>query len=34
MIEGDGKEYEILIEACKSLTGDSLFTAEIGLRRS
>jgi len=24
MIEGDGREYEILIEACKSLTGDSL----------
>ena len=33
MIEGDGKEYEILIEACKSLTGDSLFTAEVGVRR-
>ena len=33
MIEGDGKEYEILIEACKSLTTDNLFTAEIGVRR-
>tara|TARA_S200002703_G_scaffold23824_1_gene20694 strand:- start:99 stop:677 length:579 start_codon:yes stop_codon:yes gene_type:complete len=33
MIEGDSKEYEILIEACKSLTSDNLFTAEIGVRR-
>ena len=33
MIEGDSKEYEILIEACKSLTADNLFTAEIGVRR-
>jgi|TARA_R100000084_G_scaffold37187_1_gene14907 hypothetical protein len=33
MIEGDGQEYEILIEACKSLTSDNLLTAEIGVRR-
>tara|TARA_R110002012_G_scaffold163924_1_gene326342 strand:+ start:79 stop:657 length:579 start_codon:yes stop_codon:yes gene_type:complete len=33
MIEGDSKEYEILIEACKSLTSDNLLTAEIGVRR-
>jgi len=33
MIEGDSKEYEILIEACKSLTTDNLLTAEIGVRK-
>ena len=33
MIEGDSKEYEILKEACQSLNGDDLFTAEIGVRR-
>jgi hypothetical protein len=33
MIEGDSQEYEILIEACKSLKSDNLFTAEIGVRR-
>ena len=33
MIAGDSKEYEILIEACKSLTSDNLLTAEIGVRQ-
>ena len=33
MIEGDSKEYEILKEACESLTGDDFFTAEVGVRR-
>jgi hypothetical protein len=33
MIEGDSKEYEILIEACKSLATDNLLTAEIGVRK-
>jgi len=32
MIRGDSTEYEILEEACKSLEGDDLFTAEIGVR--
>ena len=33
MIEGDSKEYEILKEACQTLEGDDLFTAEIGVRK-
>ena len=33
MIAGDSKEYEILVEACESLTSDNLFTAEIGVRQ-
>ena len=33
MIQGDSKEYEILKEACESLEGDDLFTAEVGVRR-
>ena len=33
MIGGDSKEYEILIEACESLTSDNLFTVEIGVRQ-
>ena len=33
MIQGDSTEYEILEEACKSLTTDDLFTAEIGVRQ-
>ncbi len=33
MIAGDSKEYEILIEACKSWTSDNLLTAEIGVRQ-
>jgi len=33
MIQGDSTEYEILIEACKSLTTDNLLTAEIGVRK-
>ena len=32
MIRGDSTEYEILEEACKSLEGDDLFTAAIGVR--
>jgi len=32
MIGGDSKEYEILIEACKSLKSDNVFTVEIGVR--
>tara|TARA_R110002012_G_scaffold258160_1_gene438486 strand:+ start:464 stop:1042 length:579 start_codon:yes stop_codon:yes gene_type:complete len=33
MIEGDSTEYEILKEACQTLEGDDLFTAEIGVRQ-
>ena len=33
MIEGDSEEYNILIEACESLTTDNLLTAEIGVRK-
>ena len=33
MIEGDSKEYEMIREACQTLKGDDLFTAEIGVRR-
>ena len=33
MIAGDSKEYEILVEACESLTSDNLLTAEIGVRQ-
>ena len=33
MIGGDSKEYEILIEACESLTSEDLFTVEIGVRQ-
>jgi len=33
MIAGDSKEYEILVEACESLTTDNLLTAEIGVRQ-
>jgi hypothetical protein len=33
MIQGDSTEYEILEEACKTLDGDNLFTAEIGVRQ-
>ena len=33
MIGGDSKEYEILIEACESLTSDNLLTVEIGVRQ-
>ena len=33
MIGGDSKEYEILIEACESLTSDNLFTVEIVVRQ-
>ena len=32
MIKGDSTEYEILQEACDTLEGDDLFTAEIGVR--
>jgi len=33
MIQGDSTEYEILQEACQTLEGDDLFTAEIGVRQ-
>ena len=33
MIAGDSREYEILVEACESLTSDNLLTAEIGVRQ-
>jgi len=33
MIQGDSVEYEILKIACDSLTGDDLFTCEIGVRQ-
>ena len=33
MIKGDSTEYEILKEACQTLEGDDLFTAEIGVRQ-
>ena len=33
MIAGDSREYEILVEACESLTSDNLFTVEIGVRQ-
>ena len=33
MIAGDSREYEILVEACESLTSNNLLTAEIGVRQ-
>jgi len=33
MIQGDSVEYEILKEACQSLTNDKLLTCEIGVRQ-
>jgi len=33
MIQGDSIEYEILKEACQSLTNDKLLTCEIGVRQ-
>jgi len=33
MIQGDSVEYEIIKEACQSLTNDKLLTCEIGVRQ-
>jgi len=33
MIQGDSIEYDMLKLACDSLTGDDLFTCEIGVRQ-
>ena len=33
MIQGDSVEYEILKEACESLTNNNLLTCEIGVRQ-
>ena len=33
MIQGDSMEYEIIKDACNSLEGDDLLTAEIGVRK-